>query len=358
VSTPPAAKPVLCVLTEDQQRHYADGLRVLQTRGARLLVHTDIDAAFASLESDKPSLVLVGNWVEGMEGLEFLARMMRRFPEYDGRIVVLPDEGDPFPPMVHHRPHSGARSETVPTTFGEIVGWLGELAGGAAPGGSAGATAGAGGQQTRQVPRAGQGSGRRKGRSGGLSLALRLALPVAVAGTVFGVIIYLHGRGSEETTAGSGVAPAAATTNPSTGPVENRGSTDQVPRPTSDASLPATLADFRRGDHVTLPLRFPRGAGPYQVEDAKKLKEIIVALSEALRQDGRLKVEVGGHTSVGEAALGRTRAESVKPLLMQAGIDSERIVIRNHGSRMRAVRVRGDDERNRRVTVRVVADAQ
>jgi outer membrane protein OmpA-like peptidoglycan-associated protein len=72
------------------------------------------------MEELQPRLVIVGMSLGSMEGLEFLARLMQRYRSFDGKVVILPDKGDPFPPVMQFRDPATGRSITEEIDFGAL----------------------------------------------------------------------------------------------------------------------------------------------------------------------------------------------------------------------------------------------
>ncbi len=112
--------PVLCVLTAEQQVAYTGELEMLRGAGVQLLYQPDPDLGLQDIASVAPGAIIVGMTVDMMEGLEFVAHVMQQYPAYDRSIVVLPDKGDPFPPVVHRRDPQTRRSMTEHIDLDEV----------------------------------------------------------------------------------------------------------------------------------------------------------------------------------------------------------------------------------------------
>jgi outer membrane protein OmpA-like peptidoglycan-associated protein/CheY-like chemotaxis protein len=124
---------VLCVLSEAQKQALALDLDRYRSSGVEVVFQESPERALEQVGELKPPLVLVGMSLEGMEGLEFLALLMRRHADFPGKVVVLPDEGDPFPPMAQYRNASTGKSVTEETTLAQVLSWIEALAPAPAP---------------------------------------------------------------------------------------------------------------------------------------------------------------------------------------------------------------------------------
>lgn len=115
VPSPTAPSPggprVLCVLSQEQRAELDPELQRMQRPGIAFEFFDDPDEALDRFAAAPPDLVLLGMNIEEWEGLELLAMLMQRRPDYRGEAVVVPNRGDPFPPMLHTREASG-RSAT------------------------------------------------------------------------------------------------------------------------------------------------------------------------------------------------------------------------------------------------------
>jgi outer membrane protein OmpA-like peptidoglycan-associated protein len=114
---------VLCVLSEAQKQALSQDLDRFRPSGV-LVFQDSPELALEQVGVLKPSLVLVGMSLDAMEGLEFLALLMRRHPDFSGKVVVVPDEGDPFPPIAQYRNASTGKSVTEETTLAQVVSWI------------------------------------------------------------------------------------------------------------------------------------------------------------------------------------------------------------------------------------------
>jgi len=103
---------VLCVLSGEQWGDYEEELTGLARPGVDLVVQTDPEEALNQVERLEPGLILVGMTLGPVEGLEFLAMFTGRYPKLGTQLVVLPDRGDPFPPMLQCRDPATGKSTT------------------------------------------------------------------------------------------------------------------------------------------------------------------------------------------------------------------------------------------------------
>jgi outer membrane protein OmpA-like peptidoglycan-associated protein len=111
---------VLCVLSSEQQEAYGSELATLQRSGLRFAFQESPEQALDGLGELSPVLVLVGMDVGTMEGLEFVALLFKRYPKFAQRVIVVPDKGDPFPPMMQFRDPKTGRSSTETVDFRAI----------------------------------------------------------------------------------------------------------------------------------------------------------------------------------------------------------------------------------------------
>lgn len=121
------APHVLCVLQPEQQTALSEKLKLVGRSGLRIVFQDSADAALDQLKSEGPALVLVGMSLDTMEGLEFVAHLFKRQADFKGKVVVAPDDGDPFPPMAQYRDAASGKSVTEETDWPTIAGWLDAL---------------------------------------------------------------------------------------------------------------------------------------------------------------------------------------------------------------------------------------
>jgi CheY-like chemotaxis protein len=119
---------ILCLLSEEQRHNAGADLDRLRRPGIELLFADSPAAALDQIGRLRPRLVLVGMTLDEMEGLEFLARLFKRHADFQGRVVVLPDAGDPFPPMAQFRDASTGKSVTEETSLDQITSFIESLA--------------------------------------------------------------------------------------------------------------------------------------------------------------------------------------------------------------------------------------
>lgn len=132
-ATSSQAPHVLCVLEAEQQVALSKKLDLANRPGVRVAFDESADDALERLASASPALVLVGMSLDTMEGLEFVAHLLKRNPGFDGKVVVVPDDGDPFPPVAQYRDAASGRSVTQETDLSTVSSWLDSLAGVAKP---------------------------------------------------------------------------------------------------------------------------------------------------------------------------------------------------------------------------------
>jgi len=122
------AKRVLCVLSQEQWREYQQDFERMRLPGLDFVLQSSPERALDQVAVVKPSLVIVGMTIGVMEGLEFLALLLRRYKGFDQNVVVLPNKGDPFPPMLQRRDPKTGRSTTEEIDEAAIAALLGSLA--------------------------------------------------------------------------------------------------------------------------------------------------------------------------------------------------------------------------------------
>jgi len=95
------------------------------------------DSALDQIGDLAPCMVIVGMDLGEMEGLEFVALMMNRYKSYEGKVLVLPNKDDPFPPVVQQRNTKTGKSTTDQIEGGQVVEVVRETALGVAAGAAA-----------------------------------------------------------------------------------------------------------------------------------------------------------------------------------------------------------------------------
>jgi outer membrane protein OmpA-like peptidoglycan-associated protein len=125
-------KRILFVLSEDQTQEFATEFDGLRRPGLEFVFEPSPEKALESLAVVRPVLVVVGMTLETMEGLEFLARLMKQHPSFGEKVVVLPSKDDPFPAMIHSRDPATGRSTTEETDFATMATLVDALVGDAA----------------------------------------------------------------------------------------------------------------------------------------------------------------------------------------------------------------------------------
>ncbi|MDH5672168.1 MAG: OmpA family protein [Myxococcales bacterium] len=106
---------VICVMLDEQAESYASELEEL--KGVELLMQDSPEEALDQVAELQPHLVLAGMDLGSMEGIEFLALLMRRYPATTVKVVVLPEKDDPFPAMLQYRDAATGRSVTEETSW-------------------------------------------------------------------------------------------------------------------------------------------------------------------------------------------------------------------------------------------------
>lgn len=119
-SSSPEALRVLCVLSQGQADDYRDEFLEMGGGRAEFLFEESPEDALEQLGDINPALVIVGMDLGSMEGLEFLAMLMRSYPSFMQKVLVLPERDDPFPPMLQFRDPSTGRSVTEQTDLGAL----------------------------------------------------------------------------------------------------------------------------------------------------------------------------------------------------------------------------------------------
>ncbi|RLB51049.1 MAG: hypothetical protein DRJ42_17565, partial [Deltaproteobacteria bacterium] len=119
-STTAAAPQVLWVLTLEQRVDYQADIASAKRPGVKFVFRDSPEDALDELEEINPSLVVVGMTNDEMDGLEFLAMLMRPKLGYEGNAIVLPDLGDPYPPMLQRRDAETGRSSTEEITVADL----------------------------------------------------------------------------------------------------------------------------------------------------------------------------------------------------------------------------------------------
>ncbi|MBN2496124.1 MAG: OmpA family protein [Deltaproteobacteria bacterium] len=366
-------RKVLCVLLEDQRKEYEAEFASLKARGAELIFETSPEDALASIGQLGPDLVIVGMDVGSMEGIEFLALLTHRQPEYRGSVVVLPAKSDGLAPLIHARDGDSGRSSVENVGFDQIA----ELIAGPRPQPAEVYES----PVLEEIPE----EEALQAPSGKPRWPIPLAAACGVLVIALAGYFVLSGFG-ETTPATAGLleprdasaeppelakaeptpAPPAADTQepapaqevakaaPSTGEASQE---DAESSPAEPAAPPPVQADPALQDDTVLPLAFDSASSRPSISDPHELDRIV----EALRGQPGLKIELTGHTSApGETSsnyrLGMLRARMAQKLLVRRGITRARFAIRSLGEKVPLASNLTPEgrERNRRVTVRLV----
>jgi len=118
-------KIVLCVISEDQYEEYQPEIQILLNNGAEVIFQESPDEALSQISEINPKIVIVGMEVEDYEGIELLALLTTRCPDFDGATVLLPDKEDGLPPIVHSRSQDTGHSAVDGVDFNFIATLLG-----------------------------------------------------------------------------------------------------------------------------------------------------------------------------------------------------------------------------------------
>jgi outer membrane protein OmpA-like peptidoglycan-associated protein len=358
--------PVLVALSKEQCDLRASELARLEQLGANLVVEESPDAAFAFIEKSHPRLVLVGMTVGSMEGLEFLATLLKRVPSFAGQVVVMPDKGDPFPPVLQRRDPVTRKTTTESIDFPRIEKLVEELAqpknepvvAGAAPVAppaavAIGAAASGPSVPNAVAPQAFPETGTSAvpvTRSGPPTLLFVGAGVLVVAALGVGAMVLSR---STPPPAASVATPAEAST--SAPPVAQPAAQSNPAAPAAaSGTTPASASGPSLEQLTTLPLSFPQSSADFAVTNAQELESVIGAIRRGL--GGGAKLEIGGHTSEEGAEqfnrdLSQRRANAVKRYMVSHGVPEGAIVLKAYQA---SVASGGAAEANRRVTVRII----
>jgi hypothetical protein len=124
---------VLVLLSTEQREARSAELGLFRRPGIELKFEESPEVGLDLAKSSPPALVIVGMTLGAIEGLEFVALLMRARPNFPGKIVVLPDKGDPFPPVVHARDPATGKSITESIDVAGIERLISTLAASAHP---------------------------------------------------------------------------------------------------------------------------------------------------------------------------------------------------------------------------------
>jgi outer membrane protein OmpA-like peptidoglycan-associated protein len=116
-----ASPIILCVLSDEQRAAYEEEFSALRGPGLEFLFKDDPEEALEQIPAIAPHVVVVGMEVGPMEGLEFLYNIRRMHADFERPVVVLPDKGDPFPPVIHTHDRATGRSNAEQVDLAAIV---------------------------------------------------------------------------------------------------------------------------------------------------------------------------------------------------------------------------------------------
>jgi outer membrane protein OmpA-like peptidoglycan-associated protein len=347
---------VLVALAADQREARGEELARLERSGIEMLFEETSEGALARVEKLRPSLVLVGMTIGDMEGLELLATLFKRVPDFAGKVVVLPDKGDPFPPMLQGRDPVTKKSTTSPIDFAGIEALVDTIVRAAAPPPPAPApppppAVVAAPVATAPPPLATASAAPTPPRDPPKRLWV-FALGAAAV-FLFGwvAIVVVRAGGAASGTTPSAVRSADGTSPPTAGTASSPPS-PVVAAPAEDAQAP-NRPEASLDQLTTLPLSFGKGSADFEVTNAAELDATVASIKAAL---GTSMLEVGGHTSTEgtervNEELSLRRASNVKRYLVAHGIPEDHIVLRDY--KTSAARS-ATQPANRRVTLRVL----
>ena len=138
VRAPKRANAVLVVLSDQQRDDYAMDFEPLEHAGVDFVYQSSADDALDGIVDLDPALVIVGMTTDTMDGLEFVAQLMRRYPKFDRKVVALPEKQDPFPPMIQWYDAARGRSSTEESSLAGVLDLVRSLAPASVPQAAAG----------------------------------------------------------------------------------------------------------------------------------------------------------------------------------------------------------------------------
>jgi hypothetical protein len=124
---------VLILLSTEQREAYAAELERFSRPGIQLKFEDSSEAGLDIAARALPAMIIVGMTIGMLEGLEFVALLMRACPKFPGKIVVLPDKGDPFPAVVQARDPATGKSSTENIDLAGVESLISALAANARP---------------------------------------------------------------------------------------------------------------------------------------------------------------------------------------------------------------------------------
>lgn len=362
---------VLCVLEEAQRLAYEPELSKLGELGVGLSYEDSPERAFELIDRARPDLVVVGMNVGMMEGLEFLAALMGRPGGYQGRVLMLPDKGDPFLPQLHQRDPATGKSTTESVHFAAVetlfrapapapkppvepapaeeppvppgpadVSPLVEPAHSLSPTTPAGLLLHAPVEARR---------------------AKRSWLPFVLAGVAvlvaLGVAGALRGRTSSTASGAQPTRPAEPVPAVSISQARSPRAPEPAARPTQSERRSGLPVDLRK--HQTLPLFFAKREAEFKVVDSLELDSMVATITSAMKERPKARLEVGGHTSKEGAGgfnfeLGKRRAEETKSYLVKRGIPEARMLLKSYEAGLPVGPGEAELDASRRVTVRLL----
>jgi outer membrane protein OmpA-like peptidoglycan-associated protein/CheY-like chemotaxis protein len=352
---------VLVVLSSEQREARAPELAGFERPGLSIVFEESPEAALDLIAKTPPAVVLVGMMVGDMEGLEFLALLLKRSPGFQGKVVVMPDKGDPFPPMLQGRDPVTKKSTTTAIDMAGIAALVADLAVTLDPPPVHAKDVAKAVAKAAEPMVAAAGNGARADASPAFEPAITpssrrpIGLAIGALGLVVVIVIVLAKA------VGSGPSAVASARPPTSSPSvepKSTGASSPESRPSATAAEATAKEPEARPDPLeqltTLPLTFAKGSADFEVTNTAKLEEIVDGIKRTL---GTSRLEVGGHTSSDgpdrlNEDLSLRRAVNVKRYLVGKGIPDAQTVLKDY--KMSAAAPSSTDESNRRVTVRVL----
>jgi len=357
-------RTVLFVLSDEQRAEYEREIADLEKDDRDFLWQTSGEDALDSLGEIDPCLVIVGMEIGTMEGLEFLAMLLARYPDFQRPVVVLPEKSDKFPAIAHTRNLTTGHSSSDEIAFGDIGRLIGEASPSAAVSPPAAEVASSSPAfETDAQPEADKETEAPRPQGSRRNLAAALVPIVLVVGAVGIYFAFFHGG-----------RPASP---PKAKPLAAAPKIDQGVKPTArppktspvrpDAAVTHDLAvRVDTGPNVDLSrpsvLSVTFGPGLPEPRARAKLAEELKTWIAALRRDPKASVELTGHTSsegsdTYNRKLGMERAAALKVYFVRAGVSARRIVLKSGGAS--SPQSTNDTElgrsKNRRVTARLLS---
>ncbi len=117
----------LCVMSEQQVEEYQREFDLLTRKGIHFVFEHSPEETLSKISSLNPTFIIIGTELEDYEGLEIMAMIFSKYPEFSRPIVIVPEKEDGLPPMVHTRDKSVGKSSVEGITFEEIATRIAEM---------------------------------------------------------------------------------------------------------------------------------------------------------------------------------------------------------------------------------------